>query len=62
MNAKKTRRDQDQFQLIPEEMMPFNTSAEILPITEPPHDEPEDGPEPQDNQIWIVDFTNYSNE
>jgi hypothetical protein len=49
----------NQFQLIPEEMMPFNLAGETLP---PPPQELEGEHPRSDCQTWIVDFANYSNE
>jgi len=56
----------EQFQLIPEQNMPFNLAgqtykewAQSLP------DEPEDGPEPQENMTWVTAddlCSKYSNE
>ena len=56
----KSKTTPDQFQLIPEAEMPYNLVGETLP---PPPPQELEGEHPRsDCQVWIVDFTNYSNE
>ena len=56
----KSKTTPDQFQLIPEAEMPYNLVGETLP---PPPPQELEGEHPRtDCQVWIADFTNYSNE
>jgi len=57
-----TQTTPDQFQLIPEAEMPFNLAGETLPPQQIPPQELEGEHERSDNQVWIADFANYSNE